>query len=151
LKGNSGKGMTLVEVLATIVLVSAVVILIWTGVLISSKHNVAETKKLRLQQEANYIIAEVQRIHRSCDKYDLTISKNEISVKNCILTSSSSKPDITIANTYQYESTPEYIGKLIETKKNDSSINFTLTVRDIKNKKLFVEIPTTISRYKITQ
>ena len=47
--------------------------------------------------------------------------------------------------------TPEYIEKLIETKKNDSYINFTLTIRDIKNKKLFVEVPTTISRYNITQ
>jgi prepilin-type N-terminal cleavage/methylation domain-containing protein len=151
LRVNSDKGMTLIEVLATILLVSMVVVLIWTGVLISMRYNVAETKKTHLQQEANYIITEIQRIHRYCDSYDLTISRNEISVKNCYLASSNSKTDFTIANTYQYESTPEYIGKLIETKKNDSYINFTLTVRDIKNKKLFVEIPTTISRYKITQ
>ena len=32
-------------------------------------------RKLHLQQEANYIITEVQRIHRSCDSYDLTISR----------------------------------------------------------------------------
>ena len=141
---NSGKGMTLIEVLATILLVSIVVVLIWTGVFISMRYNVAETKKLHLQQEANYIITEVQRIHRSCDSYDLTISRNEISVKNCISASSNSKTDFTIAYTYQYESSPEYIGKLIETKKR-LYINFTLTVRDIENKKLFVEVPTTIS------
>lgn len=143
--------MTLVEVLATIVLVSMVVILIWTGVFISMRYNVAETKKLRLQQDANYIITEIQRIHRSCDKYDLTISKNEIYIKNCILASSSSKPDFTIANIFQYESIPEFKGALIETKKNESNINFTLTVKDNENEKIFVEIPTTISRYKIVQ
>ena len=54
-------GMTLVEVLVVLVLSSLVTLLIWTTVSISIKYNINETKKLRLQQEMNYIITKLQK------------------------------------------------------------------------------------------
>jgi len=47
-------GVTLVELLAVLVLISIVTAIIWNTVFISMRHNTTETKKLRLQQEANY-------------------------------------------------------------------------------------------------
>ncbi|WP_252502820.1 PilW family protein [Sporosarcina sp. Marseille-Q4943] len=57
-------GMTLVEVLATLLISSLVIMLVWTTVTISMKHNIVETKKLQMQQEVNYIITDLQNIHR---------------------------------------------------------------------------------------
>lgn len=77
------RGMTLVEVLATLVLLSLVAGIIWSTISISTKLNVAETSTLRLQQESNYIIAELQKIHRKCDSYTFNITKEFVEVSNC--------------------------------------------------------------------
>lgn len=65
-------GMTLVEVLATLLLSSLFILLIWTTVAISMRYNIVETKKLKMQKEANYIITDIQRIHRSFECYQIT-------------------------------------------------------------------------------
>ena len=75
--------MTLVEVLVVLVLSSLVILLIWTTVSISMKYNITETKKLRLQQEMNYIITKLQQEHRIRDCYDVSIKVEEISIENC--------------------------------------------------------------------
>lgn len=77
------RGITLVEVLATLVLLSLVTGVIWSTISQSAKLNVAETSTLRLQQESNYIIAELQKIHRKCDSYTFNITKEFVEVSNC--------------------------------------------------------------------
>ncbi|NYF25031.1 type II secretion system protein J [Sporosarcina sp. JAI121] len=143
------RGITLVELLATIVLVSIVMVLIWNTISISMKYNLAETKKLHLQQEANYIITEIQRIHRQCDSYQLTITGSEVSMKKCV--GGNQIPDEIVSNIYHYIALPEYKEEVIEAKIYDSTIDLKLTVQDIQNKKLKVEVQTTISRYKSIQ
>src|SRR5690606_7167197 len=78
-------GMTLVEVLVTLVLVSLVITLIWTTVMVSMKYNIVETNKLRWQQEANRIITVIQQLHRKCDTYSLTATHQEIQIDHCII------------------------------------------------------------------
>ena len=71
------KGMTLVQVLVTLVLVSLVGALIWTTVTISMNYNITETKKLRLQQEMNYIITKLQQdtVERDRERYEVDIKE----------------------------------------------------------------------------
>jgi len=76
-------GMTLVEVLAALVLVSLVSGIIWSVISVAAQFNISETSTLRLQQEANYVIADLQQVHRYCDTYRLVISKEKIQVTDC--------------------------------------------------------------------
>jgi len=151
-------GVTLVELLAVLVLISIVTAIIWNTVFISMRHNTTETKKLRLQQEANYVIAEIQQYHRQCDSYRLTIKGSEVSMKDCVRESSNSLPDLTISNGFQYKTSDESAGDeplvdefndtTIDSKDKHSSLSFILIIEDTENKNLKVEIPTNIYRYK---
>lgn len=137
-------GMTLVEVLAVLVLSSLVILLVWTTAMTAIKYNITETKKLRMQEEANYIISEIQRIHRQCNQYELNVSAGEISVKNC----EGPISDRLISRGYNFNGTT-YAKDKIDAKKKDASIPFTLVINDLENDRLEVEITTTISRYKL--
>ena len=134
-------GMTLVEVLATLTILSMVVVLIWTTFYISAKHSIMETTKLQLQQEANYILTEIQQQHRQLKCYQLDIEEDRVQLFNCNET-----PELieVISTDYKYK---EYkSGEIEPTEKN---LSFTLTVEDPKkNSKLKVEVDTIISRYK---
>ncbi|GKV66540.1 MULTISPECIES: PilW family protein [unclassified Sporosarcina] len=141
------KGMTLVEVLATLILLSLVAGVIWTTVSIASQFNISETSNLRLQQEANYIISQLQQVHRNCFTYDLTISKNEVRVDNCMedkVTSSESYNGV-ISNQFNYLPILDHKGQT-PTKTDLNLSSFKVT--DPERAKRFVEIPTIISRYK---
>lgn len=137
-------GMTLVEVLAVLILSSLVVLLIWTTVMTSIKYNVTETKKLRMQEEANYIITEVQRIHRQCSQYEITVSANEIHMKNC----EGPISDRLISQGYNYNGTI-YVKDKIDAKRKNAFIPFTLVISDVEDERLEIDISTTISRYEL--
>lgn len=151
MKKTNEDGVTLVELLAALVLMSIVGAIIWNTVFISMRYSTTETKKLRLQQEANYVITEIQRYHRQCNKYNMTIHEDKISIKNCER-DSSNLPDLVINNTFQYSSSPEFHEDIddpdaqIEPKTSD--LSFTLTIKDAEKTNLEVNIHTVISRYK---
>lgn len=138
------KGFSLVEVLAVLALSSLLILLIWTTVLTSMKHNVSETKKLKLQQEANYVIAEFQRIHRQCDQYEVEINDTQIELKNC----NGPISNRIISKGYNYRETTFLKGS-IDAKKTNAKLPFTLTIKDRNNEKLTIEISTTLSRYGV--
>jgi len=134
-------GMTLVEALATLAILSMVVVLIWTTFYISAKHSIMETTKLQLQQEANYILTEVQQQHRQLECYELDIREDRVQLFNC-----SRAPELikVIGKSYKYT-----VYNSGEIKPREDNLSFTLTVEDPKgNSKLKVETETTISRYK---
>jgi len=134
-------GMTLVEVLATLTVLSMVVVLIWTTLSITTKYTNLETTKLQLQQEANYILTEIQQQHRKLECYQLDIREDRVQLFNCDET-----PELieVISTDYKYE---EFNSG--EVKPKEKNLSFTLTVKDPKeNSKLKVEIATNISRYK---
>ncbi|EGQ22511.1 hypothetical protein HMPREF9372_2838 [Sporosarcina newyorkensis 2681] len=161
------KGMTLVEVLATLVLLSLIVGIIWTTYFIASKSNVKEMSVLRLQQEANYIIAELQQVHRHCTSYELTITKDEIAIQNC---ESEKNPDSyngVVSSDFHYFATftkmsdgelgelltsdfrefEGIIDEKIDSTRNDVNLTH-LIVQDPLNIKRSVDVPTLITRYK---
>lgn len=135
-------GMTLIEVLATLVLTSLVIMLIWTTVTISMKYNLAETKKLRMQQEANYIITKIQDIHRTKECYQITNTANEIVIEGC------ENEDFTLSlrSDYQFGSVFAKGVEIVRPEEEDLSI--TLVLMDKENKTRYIEIETIITRYK---
>lgn len=143
------RGMTLVEVLATLVLISLVTGLIWTTVSIATKFGVSETSELKLQQEANYIITELQRIHRNCYTYELIIKTDEIKIENCYDEDKAlPKYDGVISNTYIYYPVREP-RKTYTTEGNLDIPDFEII--DPVNQIRSVKIPVSISRYKTEQ
>lgn len=134
-------GMTLVEVLATLTILSMVVVLIWLTFSITAKYSIMETTKLQLQQDANYILTEIQQQHRQLECYKLDIKEDRVQLFNCDTT-----PELIkiIGTNYKYK---EYNSG--EIKPKEDNLSFTLTVVDTKkNSKLKVEVETSISRYK---
>lgn len=143
------KGKTLVEVLATLLLLTLVTGVIWTTISVATKFNVGETSTLKLQQEANYIISELQQVHRNCYEYKLTISTNEVKVTECKGDDTKHLPkpqyDGVISNLFNYR----YI--LQDELQTPTTTDLDLTnfaVIDPKNSKRVVQIPTTIARIK---
>lgn len=144
--------MTLVEVLATLLLVTLVTGLIWTTISISSRSNVLETNKLRLQQEGNYISTEILRIHRTCKEYDLVITPTNISVENCEIDKTQESKNFHISRDFIYSVgdqviPPEGVRYDIETDTEDLEIQeFKITAPE--NTKLSINFPLIASRYK---
>lgn len=144
------KGMTLIEVLATLVLLSLVTGIIWTSISIATKFNVSETSVLKLQQEANYIVSELQRVHRNCYTYELIITTNEVKVINCKSEDESIIPgyDGIISNIYEYEPmrNPTKSNPINTTKENLNIPDFAVIdpIKRIRN----ISIPISLSRYK---
>lgn len=139
--------MTLVEVLATLVLLSLVAAVIWTTISIASQFNISETSNLRLQQEANYIISQLQQVHRNCFTYDLTISQNEVRVDNCMEDKDIPKESYNGVVSNQFD----YLPKIDHEEQTPTTKDLILTsfkVTDPVRVKRFVEITTVISRYK---
>lgn len=139
--GKKQSGMTLVEVLAALVLSSLVILLIWTTISISMKYNIAETKKLRLQQEMNYVVTRIQQEHRYRDCYIISIKEKEISIGNC---ENNSPYQEVISSGFLYSPVKE---ETINTKSKDLDIN-DFIIRDPENEKLQMQVKMFISRYK---
>ena len=133
-------GLTLVELLAVLVLISLVTGIIWTTMSVGIMLNNVETTKLQLQQEANIAITKIQQEHRKRTCYQIIINKNKIELLDC-------------TNQIAYleiESDKFFYGperkEIIEPKKEDLRLdNFYVETLDSKTK---IEIPSIISRYK---
>ena len=139
-------GMTLVEVLATLVLLSLVTGIIWTTISIATKFSVSETTELQLQQEANYIISQLQQVHRHCYTYELTITESEIKVENCMKDeiNPNREYDGIISDRFLYEPRPT---STEEPTKADLYLSDFVVIDPVKKIRR-VDVPTTISRYK---
>lgn len=150
------KGITLVELLSVLVLISLVTGIIWTTLNISVKHNVVETTKLKLQQEANAVITKLQYEHRRKDCYRLISTKNEIFIQGCEDVPSFKN---IISSGYFYEAS-EYENSLsgddtyksqidvrVEPKRSNLN-NLYLKIIDKNNPKLSLTIQTSVTRYQ---
>lgn len=80
---NNEKGITMIEILAALVLVSLVVAGAWTAMSIGFKHSVVETTKTHIQQDANLIISKLSNAHRKSDKYFLKFENKQLMLKTC--------------------------------------------------------------------
>lgn len=157
MKANNERGVTLLEVLAVLTLVSMVAVLIMTTLFIANRHHLTETSKLKMQQEANYIITTILQKHRTV-KEEYTLKLNDEG--NLVFIDSEYPEDeILIGKDFDYEMTDIYIGnrpreekKLSEerlvVKPKKDIITAKLIVTHPTNKKLFVSVDTTFKRYQ---
>lgn len=142
------KGFTLIELLAVIVLSSLIITLIITTFTVAFNYNVTETKKLKMQQEANYLITNILQVHRTTESYELEInSDKKLVFKNCTDMKDKSvcaNLDNIIGKEFNYSLS--HNPGIIKPKKEDFST--TLIVADPNNEKLVVTVPTNFTRYK---
>ncbi|MDX1700671.1 MAG: type II secretion system protein [Melioribacteraceae bacterium] len=78
------KGITLVELIAALALVSMVGVLIMTTMGIGFKYSIAESNKTSTQQEANIIVQKILNKHRLGKCYKVTIEE-DIQTRNDVL------------------------------------------------------------------
>jgi prepilin-type N-terminal cleavage/methylation domain-containing protein len=145
------KGVTLIELLAVLVLVSLIVTIIMTTFTISFKYNATETKKLKMQQEANYLVAFILQKHRTLNAYKLSInSDNKLVFKECNKnvegTITCDGLESIIGNDYNY-SLSSNPGIILP---KEADFPTTLVVKDPKTSELEVTIKTRFTRYKST-
>lgn len=138
---NNQSGLTLVEVLATLILSSIVIAVIWTALNTSVNYSTTESNKVKIQQEANYIIQKIQNEHRLRDCYNLVIDEKSIFISTCDLANPAA---IVISNEYNYSPTATF--KISPNEKDLKLQGLTLT--DKKNDKISYQIDTIITRYK---
>lgn len=70
------KGISLVELIAALALVSMVGVLIMTTMGIGFKHSIAESNKTSTQQEANIIVQKMLNKHRLGNCYKITVEED---------------------------------------------------------------------------
>lgn len=82
------RGITLVELLAALALVSIIAIGAWTALSIGLKHSAVETNKTSMQQDANLIVSKLTNAHRKSDMYKLKFESNQLILSTCNYSSS---------------------------------------------------------------
>jgi uncharacterized protein YxeA len=118
-----------------------IIIILMTTLSIGIKYNISESKKVRLQQEANLIISTVTNKHRFGECYDLQENEGGLFFYKC---NSNVKNGSVTSNLYKYEiNTNGFSGN---PKKDDLELE--LTVIDPENEYLKVKVYSTISRIK---
>ncbi|MHA6251454.1 PilW family protein [Oceanobacillus sp. CAU 1775] len=129
------KGITLVELLAALVISLFVAGIVYSVVIFSMNYNKVETTKTSLQQEANYIITELQRIHRHNPSYILIVNSNHIKVREYDEDSKEFSGDRTLSDKYTYklgETETEVILQVFPAGQNKRATNEINILEDIE-------------------
>ncbi|WP_185959558.1 prepilin-type N-terminal cleavage/methylation domain-containing protein [Planococcus salinarum] len=151
------RGITLVELVAALALVSIIAVAAWTTLTIGINHGAAETSKTMLQQDANIIISKLSAAHRLNDYYYLQFVGGNLEIKTC---NDTETPGVMDCGTFNRLSDNSYVysgsingtgfatwnsATIIEPKKKH--VNFILNVTDdpIKTARA-VEVKTTLTR-----
>jgi len=82
IKIKNQNGVTLVELIAALALVTMVAVLIMTTLSIGIKRSMIENDKTRVQQEANLVVAKVLNKHREGDLYCLSVQSGNLILGN---------------------------------------------------------------------
>lgn len=154
--GLNQKGVTLVELLAALALVSIITAGAWTALMTGMNHGAAETNKTMLQQDANIIISKISAAHRLNDYYYLRFVGGNLEISVCNDNIASGVMDCEpynklTDNSFLYSGSIDGTNfstwdstTLIEPKKHH--VNFILKVADPVKTERKVEIKTTLTR-----
>lgn len=148
LKNN--RGITLVELIAALALVSMVAILIMTTLGIGFKHSIAEANKTSTQQEANLIVSKLMNQHRKGDCYFIKQGGSPNNYK--IMAAPSQCTSLTEPTTgFKDISSSGYNVTLTSANKmiNPTKEDYTLVAK-VSYKNANYEINTKLTRYKTT-
>ena len=150
------KGISLVELIAGLALVSIIAVIAWTTLTIGMNHGAAETSKTMLQQDANILIMKLSAEHRRNDYYYLSFSGGNLEISTCNDNNITGVMDCDpftrlTDNSYQYSGSINGTNfsawdslTLIEPKKKH--LDFILKVADPAQTARSVELNTTLTR-----
>lgn len=126
---NKQQGLTLIEILGTIVILSVIIISIWTIFFQGNNYSNKAISKSIMQQEANQIIYELTNIHQKSESYTMKVNSCEFTVEYKTLSEtklesfSDSRMCISLQNVPSDPIDP----------KNQNEINLNLVISDMKN------------------
>lgn len=140
---KESQGFSLVEVLATIVILSIITVTIWGFLVNSIQINEREVRKAELQQEANSIFFSIQKYHT---KYNIKLSTNhdnsELIIKAFDIESGKTYDAVFNNNNYLYYLSDDFTLD----QKLPNNFSLYLKISSKKNEKIFVEAKTTFSK-----
>lgn len=144
------KGVSFIEVLASITLVSIIAVIGWTVLSTGSRHSITETGKTHLQQDANLIITTLSNEHRRSDAYFIRFPANGIELKTCKDGICGSFHKITDHH-YIYTGTVNGIDfsawdETVQLEPEQKHVDISLTVSDANNPSKTVSVTTTLTR-----
>jgi len=154
---NNEKGVTLVELLATVTILSIVGILVWSVFIQGIKHSNKESTKNLLTQEANYVQFSLKKIHQTSEEYQIKFpSPCSIQIEDL---NAPSNPVLNLNNNqicYSINDVTNYDDGLtfdlsttsIKPKDIHHSISFQLILKEKKNERNKVITHTILSRLK---
>lgn len=140
---KKSQGISLVEVLATIVILSIIIVTIWSFLVNSFQINEREVRKAELQQEANLIFYNIQKYHT---KYNIKLTTNkdnsELNINAFDIDSGKTYNAVFNNSKYLYYLPDDFA--IDQTLPNNFSLH--LKISSKKNEKIFVEAKTTFSK-----
>ena len=135
------KGVTLVELLATLVISGIFATIIWTFLFQTLKTNEVEISKNQLQQEANIILNALDEVHRRSAEYKIDYSNDEI-----IITGTNSSQMVFSNPQIDYHLLPIESGKIITPV--HEQLTMTLVLKSKTNKNVNITLKSTFNRLK---
>lgn len=153
------KGITLVELVAAMALVSIIATIAWTALTIGMKHGVAETNKTIMQQEANVMISSLMAAHRGSEEYSIIFEDDKLKVDYCDKSS--------VCGVREISGEYDFTGSMVDDIPIDTSsgipivfadltpekehTKITLKITDLSNNKRTLTVNTTLSRLLTNQ
>lgn len=135
------KGVTLVELLATLVIFGIFSTIIWAFLFQTMKTNEVEISKNQIQQEANIILNALDEVHRKSSEYTIDYNDDEI-----IITAKNSSQIVFSNPQIDYNLFPLVSGKSISPKTDQLKI--TLVLKSKTNKNVNTTLKSTFNRLK---
>ncbi|WP_341201541.1 type II secretion system protein [Planomicrobium okeanokoites] len=148
------KGLTLVELIAALALVSLIAAAAWTALTIGMQHGAAETKKTQLQQDSNIIISTLINVHRNSEKYSLTFEANKLKIESCNDAGICENNTLdmaydftgTIIGSHTVDDTDAVPDSIANLTPKTAHTEITLVITDLKNPKQSLSVKTTLTR-----
>ncbi|MBO1514751.1 PulJ/GspJ family protein [Metabacillus bambusae] len=140
-------GLTLIEVLATLAILSTLLVLIWGVLLNGFNYSKKAQETVLLQQEANLIVTKLTKIHQSYDSYTIMFNQNPIKVifpdhKEEII----SNPEFRYSFYDTSTGTDQLLNQSIHL---SDTLSFKLVISPTDNPELKYEIRTTLSKLDV--
>lgn len=152
---SNENGITLIELLATLAIVSIISILLYGVLLNGFDYSKKSKEKVSLQQEMNIAVTSITKFHESYGAYDIKVDRNPDASKIQLL---GKKPDGTVDKTielsnsnyeyslYDYKNTPETLLSLTTSVSTAQPLYIKIIIKDKKHPSQTYEVKTIISR-----
>lgn len=138
---DNQKGVTLIELLATLVIFGIFSTIIWAFMMQTFQTNEIEISKNQLQQEATIIINAIDEVHRNSISYTIEFDSNGITINP------HNSDEISFSNpNIHYDISPLLSGETVTPKKQN--LTFNLVLKSKANESIKTTIRTAFKRLK---